>query len=62
MFLFFAVIAAALVIAVLIGGDVRRLSHVKIHHLELLLAAFFVKVAVAIAFNIRFRVFAEAER
>ena len=48
MFLFFAVIAAALVIAVLIGGDVRRLSHIKIHHLELLLAAFAVKVAVAV--------------
>jgi hypothetical protein len=47
-FLFFAVIAAALVIAVLIGGDVRRLSHIKIHHLELLLAAFAVKVAVAV--------------
>jgi hypothetical protein len=47
-FLFFAVIAAALVIAVLIGGDVRRLSQIKIRHLELLLAAFAVKVAVAI--------------
>jgi hypothetical protein len=47
-FLFFAVIAAALVIAVLIGGDVRRLSQVKIRHLELLVAAFAVKVAVAI--------------
>ena len=48
MFLFFAVIAAALVIAVLIGGDVRRLSQMKIRHLELLLAAFVVKVAVAL--------------
>ena len=48
MFLFFAVIAASLVIAVLIGGDVRRLSQIKIHHLELLLAAFAVKAAVAI--------------
>src|SRR2546421_11758029 len=48
MFLFFAVIAAALVIAVLIGGDVRRLSQIKLRHLELLLAAFAVKVAVAI--------------
>jgi cytochrome bd-type quinol oxidase subunit 2 len=47
-FLFFAVIAAALVIAVLIGGDVRRLSQIKIRHLELLLAAFAVKVTVAI--------------
>jgi hypothetical protein len=48
MFLFFAVIAASLVIAVLIGGDVRRLSQIKIRHLELLLAAFAVKAAVAI--------------
>lgn len=48
MFLFFAVIAAALVIAVLIGGDVRRLSQIKIRHLELLVAAFAVKVAVAV--------------
>jgi len=48
-FLFFAVIAAALVIAVLIGGDVRRLSQVKIRHIELLLAAFAVKVAVMVA-------------
>jgi uncharacterized protein DUF5317 len=47
-FLFFAVIAAALVIAVLIGGDVRRLSQIKIRHLELLVAAFAVKVAVAV--------------
>ena len=48
MFLFFAVIAAALVIAVIIGGDVRRLSQIRIQHVELLLAAFAVKVAVAI--------------
>jgi len=47
-FLFFAVIAAALVIAVIIGGDVRRLSQIRIQHVELLLAAFAVKVAVAI--------------
>jgi Family of unknown function (DUF5317) len=47
-FLFFAVIAAALVIAVLIGGDVRRLSHLRIRHLELLFAAFAVKAAVAV--------------
>jgi Family of unknown function (DUF5317) len=47
-FLFFAVIAAALVIAVLIGGDVRRLSQLRVRHLELLLAAFAVKVAVAL--------------
>ena len=48
MFLFFAVIAAALAVAVLIGGDVRRLSQIRIQHLELLLAAFAVKVAVAV--------------
>ncbi len=48
MFLFFAVIAAALAIAVLIGGDVRRLSQLRIRHIELLLAAFAVKVAVAL--------------
>lgn len=48
MFLFFAVIAAALAIAVVIGGDVRRLSQVRIRHIELLLAAFAVKVAVAL--------------
>jgi hypothetical protein len=47
-FLFFAVIAAALVIAVLIGGDVRRLSQLRVRHLEVLLAAFAVKVAVAL--------------
>jgi hypothetical protein len=47
-FLFFAVIAAALVVAVVVGGDVRRLSQIKIRHIELLLAAFAVKVAVAI--------------
>ena len=48
MFLFFAVIAAALVIAVLIGGDVRRLGQIRIRHIELLLGAFAVKVAVAL--------------
>ena len=48
MFLFFAVIAAALVIAVLIGGDVRRLSQLRIRHIELLLTAFAAKVAVAL--------------
>jgi hypothetical protein len=47
-FLFFAVIAAALVVAVLIGGDVRRLSQLRIRHIELLLAAFAAKVAVAL--------------
>jgi len=47
-FLFFGVIAAALVIAVLIGGDVRRLSKLRIRHLALLFAAFAVKVAVAL--------------
>ena len=48
MFLFFAVIAAALAIAVLIGGDVRRLSQLRLRHLELLLAAFAVKIAVGL--------------
>lgn len=48
MFLFFAVIAAALVIAVLIGGDVRRLGQLRIKHIELLLAAFAAKVSVAL--------------
>jgi hypothetical protein len=47
-FLFFAVIAAALVIAVVIGGDVRRLSQLRIQHIELLLAAFAAKVSVAL--------------
>ena len=48
MFLFFAVIAAALAIAVLIGGDVRRLSLLRIRHIELLLAAFAVKISVGV--------------
>ncbi len=48
MFLFFAVIAAALAIAVLVGGDVRRLSQLRIRHIELLLAAFAVKVVLAL--------------
>ena len=48
MFVFFAGIAGALAVAVLIGGDVRRLSHVRIRHLELLLAAFAAKVSVAL--------------
>ena len=48
MFLFFAVIAAALVIAVLIGGDIRRLGQLRIKHIELLLAAFAAKVSVAL--------------
>jgi Family of unknown function (DUF5317) len=47
-FLFFAVIAGALAVAVLIGGDVRRLGQLRIRHLELLLAAFAAKVAVAL--------------
>jgi hypothetical protein len=47
-FLFFAVIAAALAIAVLIGGDVRRLSQLRIRHIEVLLAAFAAKVSVAL--------------
>lgn len=48
MFLFFAVIAVALIVAVLIGGDVRRLSQLRIRHIELLLAAFAVKISVAL--------------
>lgn len=48
MFLFFAVIAVALAVAVLIGGDVRRLSQLRIRHLELLLAAFAAKLAVSL--------------
>ncbi|TMD23042.1 MAG: hypothetical protein E6I99_08105 [Chloroflexi bacterium] len=48
MFLFFAVIAAALAIAVLIGGDIRRLSQLRLRHLELLLAAFAAKISVAL--------------
>jgi len=47
-FLFFAVIAAALAIAVLIGGDIRRLSQLRLRHLELLLAAFAAKISVAL--------------
>ena len=48
MFLFFAVIAGALAVAVLIGGDVRRLSQLRLRHLELLLAAFAAKISVAL--------------
>ena len=48
MFLFFAVIAAALAVAVLIGGDVRRLSQLRIRHIEFLVAAFAAKIAVAL--------------
>jgi len=47
-FLFFAVIAGALVIAVLIGGDVRRLAQIRVHHVELLFAAFLCRVAIAV--------------
>jgi len=47
-FLFFAVIAGALAVAVLIGGDVRRLSQLRLRHLELLLAAFAAKISVAL--------------
>lgn len=48
MFLFFAVIAGALVIAVVIGGDVRRLAQLRIRHIELLIAALAAKVSVAL--------------
>jgi Family of unknown function (DUF5317) len=47
-FLFFAVVAAALAVAVIIGGDVRRLSQLRIRHIELLIAAFAAKVSVAL--------------
>jgi len=47
-FLFFAVIAVALVVAVLIGGDVRRLSHIRVNHTDFLVAAFVAKAAVAL--------------
>jgi len=47
-FLFFAVIAGALVIAVLIGGDVRRLAQIRVNHVELLFGAFLCKVAIAL--------------
>jgi hypothetical protein len=47
-FLFFAVIAAALALAVLIGGDVRRLAQLRIEHIELLFAAFACKIAIAV--------------
>jgi len=39
-FLFFAVIAAALALAVILGGDVRRLSQIKLRRPELLVGAF----------------------
>lgn len=48
MFLFFAVIAAALVVAVIVGGDVRRLSHIRVQHPELLIGAFGLKIVVAL--------------
>ena len=48
MFLFFGVIAGALAVAVLIGGDVRRLSQLRIRHVELLIAAFAAKISVAL--------------
>ncbi len=48
MFLFFAVIAAALAVAVLIGGDVRRLAQLRVQHIELLFAALACKVAIAL--------------
>jgi hypothetical protein len=46
--LFFGVIAGALAVAVLIGGDVRRLSQLRIRHVELLLGAFAAKISVAL--------------
>jgi hypothetical protein len=46
--LFFVVIAVALAIATLIGGDVRRLTELRVRHLELLAGAFAAKIAVAV--------------
>lgn len=48
MFLFFAVIAGALAVAVLVGGDIRRLSHIRVNRPEFLIAAFVAKVVVAL--------------
>ncbi len=48
MFLFFAVVAGALAIAVLIGGDVRRLGAVRLVQPGLLISAMAVKVTVAL--------------
>jgi hypothetical protein len=47
-FLFFAVIAAALVLAVIVGGDVRRLSQIRVRHPELLIGAFGLKIVMAL--------------
>ncbi len=47
MFLF-AVLAAALVLAVIVGGDVRRLSQIRLKHPEVLIAAIVGRAAVAI--------------
>ena len=48
MFFFFAFIAGAIVIAVLIGGDVRRLSRLRLKSPLLVLTAFAAKAAVAV--------------
>lgn len=48
MFVFFAVIAASLVLAVALGGDIRRLSQIRLVRVELLAAAFGIKVVVAL--------------
>jgi hypothetical protein len=47
-FVFFAVIAASLVVAVAVGGDIRRLSQIRVNRPELLIAAFGVKAVVAL--------------
>jgi hypothetical protein len=47
-FLVFACIAGALVFAVVIGGDIRRLSLLHVSHVELIIAAFVVKLGVAL--------------
>lgn len=48
MFLFFAAVAGALAVAVLIGGDIRRLSQLRVQHIEVLVAAFVAKGGVAL--------------
>ncbi len=46
--LLFAVLAAALIVAVLTGGDVRRLSAIRVKHPEFLIGAFAARAVVAV--------------
>jgi len=46
--LLFAVLAAALIVAVLTGGDVRRLSAIRLKHPEFLIGAFAARAGVAV--------------